>query len=71
MKVSRQFKEDFDLVMRRAGCTEGEIELAKESARRDYPAAQATFAHSAQLIKEGWDPLREHLDEFYARTVRT
>lgn len=70
MRVSREFKEAFDLVVARAGFTPKEIEEAKEIVRRDFPAAEASYLASAALIRAGWNPSAEHVSVFLSRSAQ-
>lgn len=52
MRVSREFKQNFDLVARYYGLAEaGELEEAKEAVRRNPESAVICFAAMAQWVR--------------------
>ena len=54
VKVSRQFREDFDVVAKFYKLAElGELETARAAVRRDKPAAIVTFARLADAVRKG------------------
>ena len=56
VRVTPEFKNDFDLVHQAFKTTPAEIEEAKQLARADLPAAIASYTETAVLIRRGWKP---------------
>jgi hypothetical protein len=52
MKVSRQFAENFDLVVRHYALPPDEVEEAKAAAKRNLSAAEVSFAAMADRIRQ-------------------
>lgn len=54
VKVSRQFREDFELVTKHYRLPElGELELARAAVRRDTASAITTYARLADAVRKG------------------